>query len=226
LQKAGAERVIPLPSFPPEVSKIHVADYLVDSLGASGFEAENSSHPLELPQDVSDFARSFLGNLGLEERDDVLAIHPGSGSPVKNWSPESFAKVADRVSGRTKVLLISGPAQDGVEEVRRAMKNGRPLVAENLSLLQLAALLRRSTTYLGNDSGITHLAAALGLPTVAIFGPTDPAIWGPRGPEVRILYEKKSCSPCPPEARSGCSRQCLERIEPNRVLESLSTLFK
>lgn len=226
LKKAGTERVILLPSFPPEVSKIHVADYLVDSLGASGFEEENSSNPLELPEDASDFARSFLGNLGLEEGDYVLAIHPGSGSPAKNWSPENFARVADGLSERANVLLISGPANDGIAELRRALKKADPFVVENLPLVQLAALLQRSTAYLGNDSGITHLAAALGLPTVAIFGPTDPAIWGPRGPEVRILYEKSSCSPCSPEARSGCSRPCLEGIEPKRVLEILSILFK
>jgi ADP-heptose:LPS heptosyltransferase len=226
LKKAGAGRVILLLSFPPEVAKVHVTDYLADSLRVSGFEEEGSFHPLQLPDDPSDFAGSFLGNLGGEAGDPVLAIHPGSGSPAKNWSPENFAMVADRAGERAGVFLISGPAQDGVGEVRRAMKNARPLVAENLSLLQLAALLKRSTAYLGNDSGITHLAAALGLPTVAIFGPTDPARWGPRGPEVRILYEKKSCSPCSAEARSDCSCPCLGRIEPDRVLAILLPLLQ
>ncbi len=226
LKRAGAERVILLPSFPCKVSKMHVADYLVDSLGAWGFEKENSFHLLQLPEDALDFARCFFGNVGVEEGKEVLAIHPGSGSPAKNWSPENFALVADSLSGRARILLLSGPAQDGVAEVRRGMKRASPLVAENLPLLHLAALLQRSTAYLGNDSGITHLAAALGVPTVAIFGPTDPAIWGPQGPEVRILYEKKSCSLCSPEARTACSPQCLKSIEPDRVLEVLSALFK
>jgi len=222
LKKAGAEQVILLPSFPPEGLKVHAADYLVDSLKASGFEGKNSFSPLRLPEDAMSLARGFLGTLGLKEGAPVLAIHPGSGSLNKNWAPENFARVADRVSERTKVLLISGPAQDGVEEVRKAMKKAIPLIAENLRLIQLAAVLILSTAYLGNDSGITHLAAALGVPTVAIFGPTDPAIWGPRGPGVRLLYERSSCSPSSSEARLQCSRQCLERIDPDRVIELLS----
>ena len=227
LKKAGAERVILLPSFPPEVSKIHAADYLVDSLKTSGIDGKNSFTPLRLPVEAMSFAGSFFGNLRWKkEGDRVLVIHPGSGSPTKNWRPENFAKVADGMSRRAKVLLISGPANDGIEEVKRTLKKAEPFVVENLPLPQLAALLQRSTAYLGNDSGITHLAAALGIPTVAILGPTDPSIWSPRGLGVQILYEKTSCSPCSSEARSGCSRPCLERIEPNRVLEILSTLFK
>ena len=259
LQKAGAEQVILLPSFPPEGLKVHAADYLVDSLKASGFEGENSFSPLRLPEDAMSLARGFLANfswplghpqshenppsppfskgglggfgkyfisnLGLKEGERVLAIHPGSGSAAKNWSPENFARVADGVSERAKVLLISGPATDGVEEVRRALKKADSFVADNLPLIQLAAVLKLSTAYLGNDSGITHLAAALGVPTVAIFGPTDPAIWGPRGPGVRLLYDRSSCSPCSSEARSVCSRQCLERIDPDRVIELLSPFF-
>jgi len=256
LKKAGAGRVILLPSFPPEVSKVHVADYLVDCLKTSGIDGNDSFSPLLLPEEsmnltrknppspgevgvaatsrgeppfgkggLGGFGKHFLSDLGWKERDRIWAIHPGSGSPAKNWSPENFAAVAEGMSRRGKIFLISGPANDGLDEVRKALRKANPLVLENLPLLQLAALLKRSTAYLGNDSGITHLAAVLGLPTVAIFGPTDPATWGPRGSEVRILYERKSCSPCSAEARSGCSRPCLERIEPNRVLDILSPFF-
>jgi ADP-heptose:LPS heptosyltransferase len=225
LKRARAKQVILLPSFPPEDLKVHVADYLVDSLKASGFGGENSFSPLRLPEEVMSFARGFLGNFGWKEADRVLAIHPGSGSPAKNWSLENFARVAKGVSERARVLLISGPANDGVEEVRKALKKADSLVVDNLPLFQLAALLQTSKAYLGNDSGITHLAAALGLPTVAIFGPTDPAIWSPRGPGVRIFSERSSCSSCSSEARSECSRQCLENIKPDRVIELLSPFF-
>jgi ADP-heptose:LPS heptosyltransferase len=226
LQRAGVERVILLPSFPPEALKNHVADYLFDSLKTSGFQGEKSFSPLRLPVEALSFARGFFDHLGRKEGERLLVIHPGSGGPAKNWDPENFARVADGLSGRARVLLLSGPAKDGIEEVKRTLKKANPFIVENLPLLQLAALLQKSTAYLGNDSGITHLAAALGVPTMAIFGPTNPAVWAPRGPEVRIVYEKESCSPCSPEARSGCSRHCLEKIEPTRVLEILSPLFK
>lgn len=219
LKKAGVGRVILTPSFPPEGLEVHVADYLVESLRISGIEGESSFTPLPLPEGALSLARDFLGNLGWREGDRLLAIHPGSGSPAKNWDAQNFARVGDWFSERSKILLISGPARDGVEEVKRAMKKARPFVADCLPLLHLAAVLKSSTAYLGNDSGITHLAASLGLPTVALFGPTNPSIWGPRGPGVRLIYEKSSCSP---EARSECSRQCLEKIERDRVLEILS----
>jgi len=220
--RAGVERVIPIPSFPPKESAIHVSDYLIEALRAAGIAGQSLSSPLRLPQKALAFARRFWAGFGLQEGQRILAIHPGSGSPAKNWDPKKFARVADWSSERCKILLISGPAQDGVEEVSGSMKKARPLVADNLPLIQLAAVLKASTAYLGNDSGITHLAASLGLPTVAIFGPTNPAIWGPRGPRVHIICAKNPCAPCSPEARSACSRPCLQSIEPDSVIEVLS----
>jgi ADP-heptose:LPS heptosyltransferase len=222
LSRAGVDRVITIPSFPPKESGTHVSDYSIESLRAAGIEGQSFSSPLRLPEEALAFAGRFRASFGLKEKEPILAIHPGSGSPAKNWDPKKFARVADWASERCKVLLISGPAQDGVEEVRGSMKKASTLVADNLPLIHLAAVLKASTAYLGNDSGITHLAASLGLPTVALFGPTDPAIWGPKGPGVHIIYEKNLCTPCPPEARSECSRPCLKSIEPDPVIDALS----
>jgi heptosyltransferase-3 len=226
LIRAGVGRVITIPSFPPEDLGIHVSEYIVESLRNAGIAGENLFYPLGLPEDALTFAGRFRAGSGLQEGDRILAIHPGSGSPAKNWDPKKFAQVADWASERRKVLLISGPAQDGVEEVRRSMKKASPLVADNLPLVHLAALLKASTAYLGNDSGITHLAASLGLPTVALFGPTSPAVWGPRGPGVQILYGKNLSPPFSNEVRSECLRQGLEAIKPEEVIQVLSPFFK
>jgi len=226
LKRAGVDRVITIPPFPETVSGIHVSDFLVESLRASGIEGENSFIPLRLSEDRVSFARDFLADVGLKEGDPLLAIHSGSGSPAKNWDSKNFARVADWVSDRAQVLLISGPADGGIEEVRRAMKKAKPIFVENLPLIQLAAVLNWATAYVGNDSGITHLAASLGMPTVAIFGPTDPTIWGPQGPRVRIFYQKNSCSPCSSETQSACSRPCLGSIDPDSVIELLSPIFE
>jgi ADP-heptose:LPS heptosyltransferase len=223
LEKTGIERVISIPSFPTGEMGIHVSDYLIQSLRNAGFEGKGGVTPLVLPGEALSMAQDFWSRMGLKEEEKVLAIHPGSGSPGKNWHPKSFAEVADRASERARILLISGPAQDGVGEVRRTLKRADAGIANNIPLIQLAALLKRCTAYLGNDSGITHLAASLGIPTLAIFGPTDPAVWGARGTAVQTLYARESCSPCFHEGRSDCKRHCLEKIKPSdvmRVLES------
>jgi len=222
LSRAGVERVITIPSFPPQETGVHVSEYLVESLKAAGIEGKSSFSPLRLPEEALNFARRFWAGVGLREGERVLAIHPGSGSPGKNWDAKKFAAVADWASERCQVLLISGPAQDGVEEVRASMEKACPLMADNLPLIHLAAVLKTSTAYLGNDSGISHLAASLGLPTVALFGPTNPALWGPKGPRVRIIYGRNLYTPCSPEARSERSRPCLESIQTDQVVEVLS----
>ena len=90
------------------------------------------------------------------------------------------------------VLLSVGPADEWLEGFARAMgKAGVPVVS-GLSPAGLAALLSRCRLYAGSDSGVSHLAAAVGIPTVAVFGPTDPAVWGPRGRSVHILQRSWS----------------------------------
>jgi hypothetical protein len=141
---------------------------------------------LHVPPELADGARTWLAaRLGPDA--GPAAIHPGSGGRRKCWAPERFAALAARLGA--PVLLIEGPAdRDACEGVRSRLPAAGPPLAEAraLPLTELAALLGRCAAYVGNDSGISHLAAALGLPTVAVFGPTDAAVWAPRGPRVRV----------------------------------------
>ena len=113
-----------------------------------------------------------------------LAIHQGSGSAAKNWSKERFLTLAQRLAGERRWLLVLGPAEreTGVAPPPAA------LVARELPLRVLGAILSRAGLFVGNDSGITHLAAAAGAPTLALFGPTDPSVWAPLGPNVRAVH--------------------------------------
>jgi ADP-heptose:LPS heptosyltransferase len=101
-------------------------------------------------------------------------IHPFSGSKGKNWPLPNYEALASRIN-RAKIEWTAGPE----EVLRRATR------FENLA--GLASWLRGARLYIGNDSGITHLAAAVGVPTLALFGPTDPARWAPRGENVTLL---------------------------------------
>lgn len=114
-----------------------------------------------------------------------LALHPGSGSVRKNWRAERFAELAESLAAGRKILVVEGPA----DEAAVAPLRERPgaVIARGLPLRTLGALLARASLYVGNDSGVSHLAAAWGAPTMALFGPTDPAVWAPLGPRVRVL---------------------------------------
>lgn len=107
---------------------------------------------------------------------NLAVIHPFSGSPRKNWPMEQFQKLAGLFG--MPVQWCAGPEED----LEGAVRIG--------NLFELACWLRRARIYIGNDSGITHLAVAAGVPVVAIFGPTDPAVWAPRGDRVRVVAGK------------------------------------
>ena len=111
------------------------------------------------------------------------AIHPGSGSRRKNWPAERFADVARSFGGPW--LLVAGPADHEAVSVLAEVEGA--VIARELAPRALASLLSRAGVYLGNDSGVTHLAAAAGAPTVALFGVTDPRTWAPIGPRVRVV---------------------------------------
>jgi heptosyltransferase III len=152
-----------LQAVPEPDSGLHAADfYLRQAIGAGGREA-GSIPRLGCPRQQGDFA----------------SLHPFSGSPKKNWPLERFRKLAQLLARRLPVKWIVEPGSAGVEGV-----DVEPPIDD---LYQLACRLAQSQCYIGNDSGITHLAAAAGAPVLALFGPTDPAIWAPRGPHVRLV---------------------------------------
>ena len=146
------------------------------------FEFLEALPPADSRLHAADFFLRRVGGVGaavpqvpvpLMPREDFAMIQPFSGSPRKNWPLDHYRELASKL--KTPVLWCAGPdeALDGA--VRFA------------DLYELACWLARGRIYIGNDSGITHLAAAVGTPTVAIFGPTDPALWAPRGEQVRIV---------------------------------------
>ncbi len=132
-------------------------------------------------------ARGFLG----ESEAPLIAIHPGSGSPRKNWPIANWVEVARWLlesTPQSRLLLIGGEADESlIARLQNTLPRERIHYALNLPLPHLAAILQRCRLFVGHDSGISHLAAATGTPCVLLFGPTDPAIWAPANPGVHIL---------------------------------------
>jgi heptosyltransferase-3 len=109
------------------------------------------------------------------ERENFAVIQPFSGSARKNWPLEKFRALARALEREMPVRWCAGPEDPPLENAVRID-----------DLYDLACWLARARLYVGNDSGITHLAAAVGTPVLALFGPTDPDVWAPRGPNVRV----------------------------------------
>ena len=169
----------------PQVGGMPAVSHMLKPLESLAIYPEEPEYPrLDLDDDTRARGRERLKRLG--ER--VVAIHPGSGSPKKNWPLDRFLSAGRAVRANTgaSVCLILGDADDAIAgELKRG--TGEFPVVTGCSLVDLAGILAACDGYLGNDSGITHMAAAVGIPTVALFGPTDPAIWGPRAERVAIL---------------------------------------
>lgn len=216
----GRAKIFP---FRPVGAIMHQADYYLRCVAAQEF---SGSEPTILPRaDAIAWRENFCARHSLFQR-RILVVAPGSGAREKNWPEEFFLVVAEwwreRMSG--VVILLLGPVEQergGVDRLRQHC-----LVASGLSLSQAVALLDTSDAYLGNDSGITHLAAALGVPTVALFGPSDPRQWAPRGKRVVIVSRAIDCSPCSNVTMKGCPHcACLTELYPDEVIEVITQLL-
>jgi ADP-heptose:LPS heptosyltransferase len=163
------------PAPPPDGP--HASVWLARSLGPLGLEAPSDPPPLAFTDAERCEAESRTAGLPR----GFVAVHPGSGSPAKNWPADRFARVARRLAGDGPWLLLHGAAEEGWPVPDGAV------LAREWPLRVLGAALARAGLFLGNDSGASHLAAAAGAPTLALFGPTDSAVWAPLGPAVATL---------------------------------------
>lgn len=182
LLAAGIQHEIVAPGRPPQGARRHIVEYLAQTVGI----AIAVSTPPRLPP-------LYASNLNANPM--FIAIHPGSGGASKCWPVSHFAAVIKALWVRhVPVLLLAGPADTGrvtalLQQLPSPPQASLLNVVIDAPLLHVAELLQGCKGYLGNDSGITHLAALLNVPTLALFGPSDPAVWRPLGASVRILHE-------------------------------------
>jgi ADP-heptose:LPS heptosyltransferase len=227
LKRVCLGRILHINSFPTWDERIHLTDHLLRQLYQYGIPSSELNPKLHLKDSDRDWAKDFWKNKGLTpgERSDVIILHPGSGSKKKVWPLDQFLNLARYLQDRlgSKILIVLGPAEGSeVQKAFERMGSNTPILAKGLSLVRLASVMEGCRFFIGNDSGISHMAAALGLPTVAIFGPTDPRVWSPRGERVVVVRKEIPCSPCPQERFFQCRDfECLKEIEISEVLKGL-----
>jgi len=173
---------------------------------------------IRLRSDALTWSRRFWQHSALE-RKRVLVLAPGSGAREKNWPIDFYKAVGEWWKKGTKgeVIVVVGPVE--VESGVTGNFWDHALAVRGLNLAQVAALLLRCDVYLGNDSGITHMAAALGVETLVLFGPSDPVQWAPRGRNVRVVSQGVPCSPCAHSVMKACPhRKCLTQLNPDDII--------
>jgi heptosyltransferase III len=165
----------------------HAARQLAQPIEQLGLKVDTLAAKLYPSADDRQFARDFLGNCA----EPMVAFHAGSGSEKKNWPLQNWIDLGDSLLGSSNfhgsILVVSGEADaTRTGRLKSIWSDPRVRFAESLALPNLAAVLEHAT-FVGHDSGISHLAAAAGANCLLLFGPTNPAVWAPQGENVSVI---------------------------------------
>lgn len=185
LRRSGVKNIVPGPAKIAEHT--HASRQLAEPLTHLGLKLGDLRARLYPLPDDTRAAQEFLNELPRP----IVAIHPGSGSERKNWPLENWLELGNELlrlnSGFRSMIVVSGEADEKqAQRLKANWNNSRVRFATNLPLPALAAILAE-TTFIGHDSGISHLAAAANATCVLLFGPTDPDVWAPVGENVQVI---------------------------------------
>ncbi len=180
----GVKDVFVAPETPVEIGDMHIADFMPKAVGLQSLGIENVLANYTPPQ--------WYTSDGFCLFQPPIAVHPGSTDAKRRWPASYFAEVINNLLRLNHpVLLLGGPSEvETLETVRKHIEprlQGGLTVLENAPLLKVAVQIQQSRFFLGNDSGIGHLAGLLGVPVLGIFGPTDPVHKRPAGPYVETM---------------------------------------
>jgi heptosyltransferase II len=212
-----------------EVLKVHQTEYYLSILRGIGWRGGSSAPRLYVSAADRDAAEAILLRQGIQEGDFLLGLGPGAiFGGAKRWPAERFAQIGDTAARDwgARVVIFGSPRETAIcSRVREAMQRPALDLSGQTSLGVAMGLIEQCSFFTTNDSGLMHIAAALKVPTVAIFGPTDPAATGARGPHTRIVRHDTSCAPC---LKPECTEDhaCMLGIQAREVWESMEALWR
>ena len=187
--------------------------------------------PAECAIDVEPRHRASMGAwlaAHRRRRGPLVAVAPAAAyGPAKEWPAERWTALIDRLTDRhgAECVLVGAPGERArCEQIAATTRQGALVAAGETNVGQMLALLARCQGFAGNDSGAAHVAGALGIPTVALFGSTNPQRTAPLGPRTRVLHHRLECSPCMERTCRFGHYDCLKRIDVLEVEQALLEL--
>jgi len=213
---------------PPQPGLRHRIDRDLAALKSLGVPASKTQPKLWLTEEDEAGADQLLDRLGIRREQAIIILQPGARYWFKAWPAERFAELADRLSSEYKCQILIGGSKGEEALAQRIQESAtsRPVsIAGQTTLKQFAAIAKRASLFVGNDSGAMHIVAAVGTSMVALFGPSNPDEWGPRGGPAQILYRRLDCRTCfHPTCERG-EQNCMRQISVSEVQVAALHLF-
>jgi len=207
----------------------HQVRYYLDLVSALGLKAGAPGLRLTVPEEKKDQARRLLEELGVDPRQRLLILSPGAAyGPAKRWPASRFAELASLFQKRNNaaVVIIGSAAESGLAAEISSALDQKPFdLTGKTGLPQLIGLISRAHLFVSNDSGPMHLANALGVPVVGIFGPTDPAVTGPFEKPAAVVKKDVPCWPCS-YRKCPYDHRCMMLIDPEEVYRAAEALWR
>jgi heptosyltransferase-3 len=178
---------------------MHAVRYHLKAVEALGLAGQPSAPILTVAPEARQEADRLLGEAGVDGKRPFVCLHPGARWWFKAWPADRYAALADLIQTETlaQALFLGGDQERSLESrIAAGMKTPLRSLIGKTGLQALAAVLERAVLMVSNDNGPMHMAAALGVPVIGLFGPSDPAVWGPWGDGHRTFYKGLDCRAC------------------------------
>ncbi|MGA3207349.1 MAG: glycosyltransferase family 9 protein [Syntrophales bacterium] len=203
----------------PENMRKHAVDRYLDFLRYLGADVNEPEFLIPIGEENKKRVEELLQRNDIDKKGRFVAVSPEALWDTKLWTDEKFAALCDRISKELKVSVIfTGTERDKLEHIQSRMKTPSVNLGRKTTLRDLAYLYQRSSLLITTDSGPMHLAAAMGTPVIALFGPTDPSRTGPYGKGHVVIQRELSCSPC--FLKKCASMECMSGITIEEVFHA------
>jgi heptosyltransferase III len=206
----------------------HRIDRDLEALKPLNIQAGSKDPHLWLTPEEMNSADQLLDQLGVQQSQSIVILQPGARYWFKAWPPERFAELADQLTSQYGCqVLIGGSNQDIdlAQQIRQMAKSLPIIMAGRTTIKQFAAIAKKSVLFVGSDSGAMHIASAVGAPVVALFGPSNPREWGPRGGPVEVLYKEIDCRICFHPTCMRDEENCMRLIAVHEVVAAAQRLL-